>query len=246
MSFPKKSALSTRAAAALKVEFDQRLRRDPAETIRRMRDATSGKIILNSDDLFRCLPRYEAHPEERMLLGPLLYPQARQFTDELYEQLLCAPVAANDTIVFTAGGSATGKSSILRKAGANPGVDFIVDTTFSNAARGLVQVDRALASGRKIELHYVYRDFRDSVIGMVERALDPASGRIVPIDDMARTHVGAQRAVLEAMERYAEEPRVSILLRSNTAGKLPRLTEEQFASVLHPSVDVLATTAKLY
>jgi hypothetical protein len=198
---------------ALAVEFEMRLRKNVEQTIERMRDPVSGKIVLNSDDLFRILPRYEAQPEERMFLGPLLYPSARKFTDEVYARLLTKTFGTNDTVVFTAGGSATGKSSILRSAGDNPGVDYIVDTTFSNAERGFLQVDSALGSGRKVEIHFVQRDFRESVIGMIRRALDRKSGRMVPIDDMARTHFGAQRVLLAAMETYEEEPHVLILLR---------------------------------
>lgn len=205
-----------------------------------MRDPISGKIILNSDDLFRMLPRYEARPADRMFLGPLLYPVARDFTDATYARLLARPATSDDTIVFTAGGSATGKSSILRSAGRKRGVDFVVDTTFSNVQRALNQVNLALAAGRKVEIYYVHRDFRESAIAMIERALDPASGRIVPIDDMARTHFGAQRSVLEAIVNYWEEPRVLIELRANSAGKLRQLSEEEFARKLHPSVDALA------
>lgn len=240
-SMPDKSPEEIR----LQAEFDVLLRTDPEATVERMRNKLSKKIVLNSDDLFRILPRYEAHPEERMRLGPLLYPVARQFTNEIFERQLSCEFGANDTVVFTAGGSATGKSSILRSAGKEPGVDFIVDTTFSDTARGLAQVDRALASGRKVEIHYVFRDFRESVVGMIERALDPESGRIVPIDDMARTHFGAQRAVLAAMEKFEDEPRVLIWLRANRDGKLRRLTEREFANLLHPSIDALSELGQI-
>jgi len=201
----------TEAAAVLQ-EFDRALRKDMDATLARMR-AEGGKIVLNSDDLFKMLPRYKNNPGERIFLGPLLYPVAKKFIDDVYKKLLKRPVARDDTVVFTAGGSATGKSTILRAASQKPGVDFIVDTTFSDAPRAMAQVEQALARKRKVEIHYVYRDFAESALGMVRRALDPASGRIVPIDDMARTHFGAQRSVLEALMTYQDEPRVSIKLK---------------------------------
>jgi len=75
---------------------------------------------------------------------------------------------------------------------------------------------------------------------MLQRALDPESGRIVPIDDMARTHFGAQRAILEALTRYQDDGRVSIALRENASrGKLSVLSEEAFSRRLHRSVDKL-------
>jgi len=119
-------------------------------------------------------------------------------------------------------------------------VDFILDTTFSNTERALAQVGKALASGRKVEIHYVYRRFAESVQAMLKRALDPESGRIVPIDDMARTHFGAQRSILEAMTAYQNHERVFIALRQNATGEnLSALSEEAFARRLHPSIDKL-------
>lgn len=208
------------------------------ETLDRLRDK-GGKVVLNSDDLFKMLPRYEENPAERKWLGPLLYPVAAKFTDQIYERLLSRPVDESDTVFFTAGGSATGKSTILRMAGRKVGVDFIVDTTFSNAAKALLQVEKALASGRKVEIHYVHRKFAESVRAMPTRALNPESGRIVPIDDMARTHFGAQRAILEALTAHQDDGRVFIALKENANGKLSVLSEEAFSRRLHRSIDKL-------
>ena len=224
--------------SALLREFDKILRRDVKVTLFQMRGKW-GKIVLNADDLFKMLPRYKKDPAERIRLGPLLYPVAAKFTDDIYKVLLANPVKTRDTVVFTAGGSATGKSSILRAAGRSLGVDFIVDTTFSNTDRAMAQMEKALASGRKVEIHYVYRDFSESVKGMLRRALDPKSGRVVPIDDMARTHYGSQLAVLEALERYQNNGRVSIKLNVNEKGKLREIEVEEFAQLLYGRVDKL-------
>jgi hypothetical protein len=219
-------------------EFRKLLYRDVAASIHGMQDP-NGKVILNSDDLFKMLPRYADNPDQRIHLGPVLYPIAAKFTDLIYSRLLKIKVSKDDTVIFTAGGSATGKTSILRTAGKTPGVSFVVDTTFSNAKRAISQVNRALRSERKVEIHYVYRDFRESVIGMVQRALDPKSGRIVPVDDMARTHFGAQRTILDALERYQDEPRVSTKLKENVGGKLRQINVESFVKRLFESVDFL-------
>lgn len=226
-------------ADALLREFEEVLWQDVGRTLDRMRDK-SGKVVLNADDLFKMLPRYQANPGERKVLGPLLYRVGRKFTDEIYQKLLSRPVDADDTIVLTAGGSATGKSTILRTEGRRRGVEFILDTTFSDTARGLLQVKEALDAGRKVEIHYVYRRFAASVKAMLLRALDPESGRIVPIDDMAKTHFGAQRAVLAVLAEYQNDERVSVVLKENGSDrKLRVLTEKEFARRIHPSLDRL-------
>jgi hypothetical protein len=75
---------------------------------------------------------------------------------------------------------------------------------------------------------------------MLTRALDPESGRIVPIDEMARTHFGSQRAILEALTTYQDDGRVFIALKENASGEtLTALTEEAFSRRLHHSIDKL-------
>jgi hypothetical protein len=69
-------------AAALCREFYEVLRSNAEKTLDRLRDKES-KVVLNSDDLFKMLPRYAENPAERKLLGPLLYPVAAEFTDEI-------------------------------------------------------------------------------------------------------------------------------------------------------------------
>ena len=220
-------------------EFYRLLNADVDATLERVR-GQRGTVVLNADDLFNMLPRYAGHPADRKFLGPILYATAKRFIDEVYTRLLAQPMGENDTVVFTAGGSATGKSTILRTEGQRPGVDFIVDTTFSDATRALAQVDQALASGRQVKIYYVYRDFLASLRGMLERAADPRLGRVVPVDDMARTHFGVQRTILAALEKYEDEPRVEIIQRINTsAGKLDPLSEREFFSRLYPSIDSL-------
>jgi len=224
---------------ALLREFDKILRRNVNVTLLGMRGKW-GKIVLNADDLFKMLPRYKNNPAERIRLGPLLYPIAAKFTDDIYKVLLAAPVKkARDTVVFTAGGSATGKSTILRAVGRSSGVDFIMDTTFSKIDRAILQVERALASGRKVDIHYVYRDFSKSVKGMVRRALDPKSGRSVPIDVMAETHYGSQRAMLYASMQYQDNAMVSFKFYLNDEKKVKEIKLEEFYRLLHGCVDKL-------
>jgi hypothetical protein len=74
---------------------------------------------------------------------------------------------------------------------------------------------------------------------MVQRALDAGSGRVVPVDDLARTHFGAQRAVLGIWESYSAEPRVSVFLNANRDNALFDLSETEFTELLHLSVDDL-------
>jgi hypothetical protein len=238
MRSPRAQRTSRLYEHALRRRFRRLLSSDSDGALRRMNH--DGTIILNSDDLFQILPEYANNPKERPVLGPLLYSIARGFIDQTYRNLLSRELRRDETVVFTAGGSATGKSTILRVAGAKPGVDFVVDTTFSDTRRAFAQVDRALESGRKVAIYYVYADFRQSVRWMIRRALNPASGRLVPIDDMARTHFGAQRAILGASQKYQANEDVFIVLTENAGpSRLSILKEAEFERRLHDSIDGL-------
>lgn len=212
---------------------------DPRAVLDSTRD-DGGHVVLNADDLFKCWPMYRDNPKARRWLGPLLYPVARNFIDRLYAELLGSAPTTGTTVIFTAGGGASGKSTILRAQANRPEVDFVVDTTFSDPQRAIDQIEAALSAGREVEVNYVYRDFEDSVRGMIERALDRRVGRIVPIDDLARTHSGAQETIFIILDLYEDEPRVAIRLwKSLPGGKVRTLTLKGLIERRLPDIDVL-------
>jgi Zeta toxin len=235
-SIPK---FGTSDTASVRRRFAELLERDPEAVLDATRDS-GGHVVLNADDLFKRWPEYEVDPRSRPILGPLLYPVAKEFINRLFGKLLTATPTTGTTVVFTAGGGASGKSTILRAQANRPEVDFVVDTTFSDVERAIGQITESLDAGRLVEINYVYRDFKEAVLGMIERALDPKVGRIVPIDDMARTHFGAQETIFTILERYENEPRVAIRLWESLPGNevKPMSLNGLLARVL-PDIDEL-------
>ena len=227
------------AAIEIQNRFAELLDRDPQAVLESTRDR-GGHVVLNADDLFKRWPEYASNSHARRWLGPLLYPVARKFIDRLYAELLGTTPITGNTVVFTAGGGASGKSTVLRAQADRPEVDFVVDTTLSDPQRAIDQIETALRAGRQVEVNYVYRDFEDAVRGMIKRALDPKVGRIVPIDDLARTHFGAQRTIFAILQRYEEEPRIAIRLWKSLPGsKVDGLTVQALLARLLPDIDEL-------
>jgi hypothetical protein len=238
MNHPRLSRVLS-APDEIKRRFAALLDHDPNAVLDATRDR-GGHVVLNADDLFKRWPEYKAKPRDRRWLGPLLYPVAKEFIDRLFARLLGQPSTTGDTIVFTAGGGASGKSTILQAQANRPEVDFVVDTTFSDSVRAIRQIEDALGAGRLVEVNYVYRDFNDAVIGMIERALDPKVGRIVPIDDMARTHFGAQETIFTILEQYENEPRVAVQLwRSLPGNQVKPFTLAGLVARALPDIDEL-------
>jgi len=220
-------------------EFQEILSRDPWEILEGMR--LMGTIVLNSDDLFMCLPRYKNNPAERVQLGAILYPIAKTTTNQLFNLLLTKKTAGKDIVVFTSGGSAVGKSTLLRAAAKQDDAAFIVDTTLSDFKRASQMINAARKARFFVEIHYVFRPFPDCVRSMVKRALDPQSGRMVPIDDMARTHWGSQNTLLELAKTAegASDRALTIKFHHSIHRELHSLSPESFLANLHPPIDVL-------
>ncbi|MEI8342770.1 MAG: hypothetical protein WCH43_14695 [Verrucomicrobiota bacterium] len=167
-------------AANIREAFAKVLSRDPQAVINSTRDM-GGHVVLNADDLFKRWPEYARNPISRRWLGSVLYEVARTFIDQLFVELLEARPTTGNTVVFTAGGGASGKSTILRAQANRQEVDFVVDTTFSNTKRAIRQIDEALKAGRLVEINYVCReivhdqaDFFGFRIAFIEHALDKA------------------------------------------------------------------------
>lgn len=231
--------MTEREIARAKAEFTAQLNRDMMKTLSPLRDPR-GRVVLNADDLFSQHPLYRESHEARKFLGPALYPVARDFTNRAYLRLLSVPLGSDDIVVSTAGGGASGKSTVLRAEAKRLGVEFIVDTTLSGYARAFWQISAALDVGRKVNIHYVYRPFEDCVRGMLERALDPKVGRVVPVDDLARTHNGSQQTIIQLLSDLSGDDRVRLRSWENVGvNQAARMSAAMFAERIHPSVDVL-------
>ena len=226
-------------AKQIQITFAELLYRDPQAVIDKTRD-NGGHVVLNADDLFKEWPEYAENPKSRRWLGAILYGVAKEFIDKAFAKLLEAEATSGTNVVFTAGGGASGKSTVLRAQADRPEVDFIVDTTFSRPDRAMGQIEAALSADRQVEINYVYREFRSAVIGMVERALNPKVGRIVPIDDLANTHFGAQETIFTTLQRYTDEPRVAFQLWESLPGnRVKRLPLQTLADRQLPALDEL-------
>ena len=99
-------------AAEIARAFSELLNRDPQAVIDSTRDM-AGHVVLNADDLFRHWPEYAGIPKARRWLGPLLYATARDFIDRAFASMLREAPAHGRNVVFTAGGGASGKSTVL-------------------------------------------------------------------------------------------------------------------------------------
>ena len=141
--------------------------------------------------------------DERALLADELHETASSLSERVWNRLLEAqPVAG--TVAIKAGGSGAGKTTALVDASE---FDAVLDTTLSSFESATRKIDRALATGRSVEINYVHRDpavaYTDGVLSPERLAGD---GRVGPLDEHVRMHVGANETIRKLRDHYAGKP----------------------------------------
>jgi len=193
---------------------------------------TEGGRVINTDLARELSPEYRAN----RALSADVHEAASAFAKRRYAELLAGPVAPGKLpfVLATAGGAGAGKSSGLRAAGAeslaNP--DVTLDATLSVFDKAVKQLDQALASGREVRIAYTYRDPVDAFVrGALSRAM--TNGRTVPLDAFVEGHVGSRATIGQLIEKYADDPRVQIVVIDNSrgAGKAAVTTVDQIPQV---------------
>ena len=125
-------------------------------------------------------------------------------------------------VVFTAGGTAAGKSTAVRSS---PEIARIVqtaqivyDSTLSSGRSANERIMQALEAGKKVSIVYVHRDpveaFVNGALGQIDRM-----GRTIPLEVFLQTHVGAPKVALQLAEKFDGDPRVAIGVVDNSRGR---------------------------
>lgn len=143
---------------------------------------------------------------------------------EIYQRELKKPAAPGqlDRVVFTAGGTAAGKTTALSNVPAIANLaepaQIIYDTTLSSLNSSLERIAQALEAGKTVTIVYLHRDpveaFVNGVLPRVERM-----GRTIPVEVFLETHIGAPKVLLQIAEKYKDDPRVAIAVIDNSRGR---------------------------
>lgn len=120
----------------------------------------------------------------------------------------------NNTVLITAGGPGSGKSSVLSDTLANKkDYSLVYDTTISGKSSEK-EIQKILDAGYNVNLAFVLRDPADAWANGVLRR-----DRIVSENYHVDSHMKAAENVLKLAQKYADDPRVDIQVFDNTKGK---------------------------
>lgn len=156
-------------------------------------------------------PEYAASNEARRAQSPLIQEQAAKIAADSFADALAKPVTPKtDTVTFMAGGTGSGKSTHAPKTG------IVYDSTLTNFDVAKEKIDAALASGRDVDIRYVFREPVEAYSqGVLKRA--ESIGRSVAPETHANTHRGAYETIQRLADQYKDDKkRVHIRLIDNS------------------------------
>lgn len=147
--------------------------------------------------------------KDRTLSGKL-HKAASDLNGQLFTRALAKPVEEGKApvVLFTAGGGGSGKSSATEKIRSALSADITLDGTLSKLDKAKSNIEATLASGRDVEIVYVYRSPEKSVAGAITRAIE--TRRPVSVTALADAHANSPEVVKELAKIYTDNERVHI------------------------------------
>lgn len=177
---------------------------------------SKGGAVLNTDVARELSPAYAADRSKSVAV----HEPASALIKELYQTKLkeTGPHGEN-TVLFTGGGTGSGKTSTINALPEiKHDVQFVYDTNSAKGESAIGKIQQALDAGKKVAFAYVHRDPVEALQnGALPRAM--RMGRTVPLDVHAETHVGAPKAAQQIYEKFKDNPNFKMEVIDNTKGQ---------------------------
>jgi hypothetical protein len=187
----------------------------------KMLEDAKGGLVINTDVARELSPEYRAN----RTLSANVHEPASTFVKQLYAEKLAQPPTEGKRVLFTGGGTGSGKtSSLAALSHLRDDAEMIYDTNMNKLASARKKIDQALDAGRQIDLVYTYRDPVESLVqGSLTRAMnmkaEKGSGRTVPLKEHIKTHTGSREVIGQLKEIYGDNPNVRFGIIDNRYGK---------------------------
>lgn len=110
--------------------------------------------------------------------------------------------------MFMAGGSGSGKTSVIKKYDQLDRYAVVYDANLNNFDSAVKKIDPLLKDGREIVIDFVYRPISPAFEGVIRRT--STRGRIVPIKQHLDTHIGAIETITKLKEKYGDKINISV------------------------------------
>ncbi|MEO8028976.1 MAG: zeta toxin family protein, partial [Bryobacteraceae bacterium] len=157
---------------------------------------------LNADNAAELFPEYAYSTHTRTWNREAVHAAARWIIFELFRRKVES--AAEDGlrwVIFTSGGTGSGKSTRAAEWHGQPGA-LIYDSTFAHQEGAVKQIEMALAAGLGVLVYYTYRDPGEAFAGVLERAMGTGRGRTVRLMTHAESHRLSALTIRQLAARY--------------------------------------------
>lgn len=182
-----------------------------------------GKFV-GADHAKELFPEYAESKESRTKYDLAVHRAASALAQAVYERLLEQPVPAGQDaiVIFTAGGTGSGKTSSMEKALPDliEASKIVYDSTLTSLDHAAINIERAIGSGHQIALIYTERDVREAFEATIKRARQ--MGRPVTLKTHLTTHKLSPQVYRQLIDRYGfDDPAVTFLVIHNKTGEQP-------------------------
>lgn len=148
----------------------------------------------------------------------------------------------NNTVLVTAGGPGSGKTTIVNAGDqAKNEYAIVLDTTFSNNSAPK-DIKKALDNGYKVNVAFTLREpgqaWEGGAIPRVRK-----EGRIVSEGYFLDAHIGAQKNIISVYNKYKDNPNVNFDFYENTSEGFKKIPFDKVANFTY-NKDQLSSTVK--
>jgi hypothetical protein len=197
--------------------FREALERRTAEMVQAYLDRFGN--VVDADKFKELSPEYAASDETRAALNRAVHRTSSAGAFVVYKHLIEQPTpeGRRAEVDFIAGPTGAGKSTVqeaLKDVLAQS--QAVVDGPLSNYNNAVLRIQMALDRGLGVNITYIHRDPVDAWKAIQGRVRKP------PVDYHIQSHVDGLRTIRELVDRYADEPNVTISFIRNATGVEPQ------------------------
>jgi len=147
------------------------------------------------------------------------YGKAAEITNKIYNKWLKNRQGkGNNVVLFTGGGTGSGKSTIVDVWAKNEEHAIVVDSTLTSKKYAIEQIDKAIKAGFEPKIGFVYRDPVDAWENGIWQRYEEG-GHFVPANIFLNTHIKSRQNLIELAEKYGDKLDIEIV--ENESGKEP-------------------------
>jgi len=160
-------------------------------------------VVLDPDAVKKAHPKYDPDNPQ------ILHAESSKIIEDLYDQALKQDTSG--TVKMMGGGAGSGKSEVALVP-LLPDESLILDGTLKSFDKAVKNIDKALAAGKKVEIHATYAPTKLAAL------FNRLRSRSVPSEILATTHAGFRETLPKLVKKYGDQIDIKVYSNS-TFGK---------------------------